>query len=73
MSLLFPEGWVPLNWLNGVKLRKPSGCLKPTAGGGGDGRLAIWALLYLLVFLYLPEHFTKVHGVRGFGVQTTLF
>ena len=40
MSLLFPEGWVLLNWLNGVKLRKPSGCLKPRGGGGGDGRRA---------------------------------
>lgn len=47
--------------------------LWPHGGGGGDRQISQWAFLSLLVFLYLQEHSTKVHGVRGFGVQAILF
>lgn len=40
-------------------------------GWGGGWSADQLYRFFSLVFLYLPEHFTKVQGVRGFGDQTT--
>lgn len=64
--------WVQLDWLNGVKPLNPSSCPSPHWAADGTGRLALWTLVRLLVFLYLQANSTNGYGVRSFGVQTLL-